>query len=454
MFADGVFKHGFDVINDYDYREYLIKHGANQTFTVDSAPVRSFYDLVFAYEKGNVDKPNLEAGTIIRSMLRIALCYQGGVMWKMQAGMGDVMFTPYYQVLKRRGVNFHYFNQVDNLVCNKGTIEAIEITEQVKLKQGLENYNPLVDVKGLDCWPSQPLYEQLDTEQAQLLKDNNINLEHFWSDWQSVYQDRFGEPLPTKRLVKGEGFYRVIFGLSIGSVPHVAAEVMAQSEPLTKAVDNVKTVATQAYQVWLNEDLHGMGWQYTPESGEQPVLSGFTEPFDTWASMDQLIDKEDWQGIQPQNASYFCSALPVEHYPPRSDTEFPKRKAQQAKEGAIGQLNNQIHKLWSNVGDQFPWQWLYLGDEASEALQGRARFDSQYWRVNIDPSEQYVMSVKGSSKFRIDTDGTGIDNLYVTGDWINTGINASCVEAATMAGMHTSKAICGYPKVVKGEQDF
>lgn len=142
MFADGVFKHGFDVINDYDYRERLIKHGVNQTFTVDSAPVRSFYDLVFAYEKGNVDKPNLEAGTIIRSMLRIALCYQGGVMWKMQAGMGDVMFTPYYQVLKRRWVNFHYFNQVDNLVCNKGTIEAIEITEQVKLKQGLENYNP------------------------------------------------------------------------------------------------------------------------------------------------------------------------------------------------------------------------------------------------------------------------------------------------------------------------
>ncbi|EDQ01821.1 hypothetical protein KT99_04439 [Shewanella benthica KT99] len=25
-----------------------------------------------------------------------------------------------------------------------------------------------------------------------------------------------------------------------------------------------------------------MGWQYTPESGEQPVLSCFTEPFDTW----------------------------------------------------------------------------------------------------------------------------------------------------------------------------
>ncbi|QFU21856.1 NAD(P)-binding protein [Shewanella eurypsychrophilus] len=454
MFADGVFKHGFDVINDYDYREWLTKHGANQTFTVDSAPVRGFYDLVFAYEKGNFDKPNLEAGTIIRSMLRIALCYQGGVMWKMQAGMGDVVFTPYYEVLKRRGVNFHYFNQVDNLVCTNGSIEAIEITEQVKLKEGLESYNPLVDVKGLACWPSTPNYEQLDPQQAQLLKDNDINLEHFWSDWGAVYQTHFGEQLPKKQLVKGQDFDRVIFGLSIGSVPHVASEVIAQSEPLAKAVDKVKTVATQAYQLWLNEDLDGMGWQYTPESGEQPVLSGFTEPFDTWASMDQLLDKEDWQGLGPKNASYFCSALPVEHYPPRSDIEFPERKSQQAKEGAIGQLNNQIHKLWSHVGDEFPWQWLHAGDEVSEGAQGEARFDSQYWRANVDPSEQYVMSVKGSSKFRIDTDGTGIDNLYVTGDWINTGINASCVEAATMAGMHTSKAICGYPKVIKGEQDF
>ena len=450
MFADDVFKLGFDVINDYDYREWLIKHGANQTFTVDSAPVRGFYDLVFAYEKGNFDKPNLEAGTIIRSMLRIALCYQGGMMWKMQAGMGDVVFTPYYEILKRRGVNFHFFNRVDNLVCENNSIQAIEITEQVKLKDAATEYDPFVDVKGLNCWPSTPNYDQLDLEQAQLLKENNINLEHFWSDWEQVYQAKHNAPLPTKRLEKGVDFDKVIFGLSIGSVPHVASQVMAQSQPLAKAVEKVQTVATQAYQLWLNTDLEGIGWSIKNENGEQPVLSAFTEPFDTWASMDQLLDKEDWQGVEPKNASYFCSALPVEHYPPKSDISFPQIKAEEAKLGAIGQLKTQIHKLWGNVGDTFPWEWLH----DPENRQGEARFDSQYWRANVDPSERYVLSVKGSSQYRIDTDGTGIDNLYVTGDWIKTGINAGCVEAATMAGMNTSKAICGHPKVIKGEKDF
>ena len=60
-----------------------------------------------------------------------------------------------------------------------------------------------------------------------------------------------------------------------------------------------------------------MGRTYTPTSGEEPVLSGFVEPFDTWASMDQLLDKEAWPAnMEPKNVAYFCSALPVENCPP------------------------------------------------------------------------------------------------------------------------------------------
>ncbi|MGL5486361.1 MAG: FAD-dependent oxidoreductase, partial [Shewanella sp.] len=226
--------------------------------------------------------------------------------------------------------------------------------------------------------------------------------------------------------------------------------VMAQSPALKTCVDKVQAVATQAYQLWMDQDLNGIGWPNYSEDGEQPVLSGFTEPFDTWASMDQLLNKEDWRGTEPKNASYFCSALPVDIYPPRTDIGFQQRKTAEAKAGAIHQLNTEIHKLWQHVGDTFPWEWLH--DEQNR--QDEARFDSQYWRANVDPSERYVLSVKGSSQYRITTDGTGIDNLYMTGDWIKTGLNAGCVEAATMAGMHTAKAICGPPAVIKGEKDF
>ena len=450
MFVDDVFDEGFDAINDYDYREWLAKHGANAKYTLDCAPVRGFYDLVFAYEKGNFDKPNVEAGTIIRAMLRIALCYQGGVMWKMQAGMGDVVFTPFYQILKKRGVKFHYFNRVDKLTCENGSISAIDITEQVTLASPSQAYEPLVCVKGLDCWPSAPLYAQIAPAQAALLQQHQVNLEHFWSDWDTIYQSHFQQPLPQKRLVKGVDFDKVICGISIGAMPHIASEVLAQSPALALAVDKVQTVATQAYQVWLDETLDGIGWKIASDTQEQPVLSGFSEPFDTWASMDQLLDKEDWQGAQPKNASYFCSALPVDTYPPQSDSQFNAQKTLEAKQGAMGQLTHEIHKLWQNIDGEFPWQWLHCPAHS----QGVERFDSQYWRANVDPSERYVLSVKGSSKYRVTTDGTGINNLYVTGDWIKTGLNAGCVEAATMAGMHTAKAICGHPAIIKGEKDF
>ena len=118
----------------------------------------------------------------------------------------------------------------------------------------------------------------------------------------------------------------------------------------------------------------------------------------------------------------------------------------------MNQFKHQIYALWPNAAtrNSFQWNWLVAPPERS----GEQRFDSQFWRANIDPSERYVISVVGSSKYRLDTDGSGFKNLYLTGDWIKTGLNAGCVEAATMAGMQTSRAISGYPVLIKGEGGF
>ena len=64
------------------------------------------------------------------------------------------------------------------------------------------------------------------------------------------------------------------------------------------------------------------------------------------------------------------------------------------------------------------------------------------------------MSVVGSTKYRLRTDQSGFGNLFLTGDWIKTGLNAGCVEAAVMAGMQTARAISGYPVDIDGETDF
>lgn len=453
LLEDDVFEKGFDVINNYDYRQWLTKHGANQKYTVDSAPVRGFYDLAFAYENGDFSKPNIEAGTIIRSMMRIALNYKGAVMWKMQAGMGDTMFTPYYQVLKERGVKFEFFNKVEEVIADNGSIQKIKLSQQVALKEGLTDYDPLVNVKDLECWPDRPNYAQLNPKQAELLQQHNINLESFWSAWPEIYKQHFGQSLPEKTLQKGQDFDRVIYGISISSLPHLCPTLLAQDAKLQLMADEVQTVATQAYQVWSDKSLEELGWSDAETNGEEPVLSGFVEPFDTWASMDQLLDKELWPPLfEPKNVAYFCSALPIDNYPGSNDTSFPNQCAENVKENAIANLSNSIYNLWPNVAQEGEFDWSILIDPTNKV--GKARFDSQFWRANIDPSERYVLSITNSSQYRLDTDKTAFDNLYITGDWIKTGLNVGCVEAATMAGMQTSRAICGYPRKIAGEKDF
>jgi uncharacterized protein with NAD-binding domain and iron-sulfur cluster len=453
MLEDGVFVHGFDVINDQDLRAWLAKHGANVKISVDSAPIRGLYDLVFAYEDGDFDKPNIEAGTMLRGIFRMTCAYQGGIMWKMQAGMGDTVFTPFYEVLKQRGVKFKFFHKVEELIPEAGSnvVGQIRITQQADVMGG--DYDPLVPVKGLACWPSAPKYKLLDPAQAALLQTGKISLESHWTDWPELYRQTFGKPLPTLTLQRGVDFDEVVFGIAQDALQLLCPRLVARSSTMQAACASVKTAATQAYQVWLNKDVHQLGWQYYGRDDESPVLTAFVEPFDTWAPMDQTLPREDWPApYEPKNVSYFCSALPVKAYPPASDHTYPARMAAEVKLGAIRQLKHQIYALWPAVATAHDFDWATLVDMSGGV--GEKRFDSQYWRANVDPSERYVLSVVNSTQARLRTDNTGFSNLYVTGDWIRTGINAGCVEAAVMAGMQTSRAISGYPETITGENDL
>ncbi|MGB1290775.1 MAG: NAD(P)-binding protein [Pseudoalteromonas sp.] len=456
LVRDKVYRDGFGVINKYDFRQWLTKNGANVQYSVNSAPVRGFYDLVFAYPKGDFSKPNVEAGVAALAMLRIALCYRGGVMWKMQAGMGDVIFAPIYELLQKRGVKFEYFHQLQNLTPSLDAqgeyiVNTIELQQQVSLNSTAQ-YQPLVNIKSLPCWPSEPLYDQLNSEQAALLQQNNINLESFWSDWPAKYQAFYGRPLPRKILKVTDDFDKVILGVSVASLEHICPELLEIDSSFFAQANNVKTVATQAAQLWLTKTDQQLGWQYMPASEEGPILSGFSEPFDTWAAMSNLIDKEQWPlNSSPVNIAYFCSAFPCDDYPPQSDHEFVVSAKAQVKENLESMLKNNMQPLWPLAYEhkKFDWSVLFGSGQVD-----KSSIDDQYWRVNVDPSERYVLSVAGSSKYRLATNETKFTNLFITGDWIKTGVNAGCVEAAVMAGMQTSRAICNYPENISGENAF
>ena len=133
---------------------------------------------------------------------------------------------------------------------------------------------------------------------------------------------------------------------------------------------------------------------------------------------------------------------------------FPRKEAERVKAESLAFLRTDIGALWPTATappETGPLDCSALADPAGGA--GEARFDAQFWRANIDPSERYVLSVKGSTAYRLGANESGFDNLYLAGDWTRNGLNAGCVEAAVISGLQASRAICGHPQVIVGEKD-
>jgi uncharacterized protein with NAD-binding domain and iron-sulfur cluster len=424
--------HAFDVLDQYDFREFLRKHGAEHD-TVNSPLIAAFYQLLFAYKGGDWQNQLVGAGVALRFIFRMTMTYKGAIFWKMQAGMGDTIFAPIYEVLRRRGVRFEFFHRVRELELSAdGTsVAKVHIGRQATLVDG--EYDPFVVVNDLPCWPSTPRYEQL-VEGAEL-EAEKIDLESMWSPW----VDR---ETPTE-LVAGADYDTIVFGISLASIPYVAPQLVAARPRWQAMLANIETVRTLAVQLWLRPDLAKLGWPV-----ESAVTDAYPEPLDTWADMSQLIARESWPAATPVgNITYFCAPMPG-GITPLENRDAPKQEAEKVRASSIAWLNEFARICWPSSCDpadnaKFDWSLLI----APASATGEARFDSQYWRANIDPSERYVLSVPGSTLYRLHADDPDFDNLFLTGDWTYTGVNAGCVEGTVMSGMLTARAITGSPRL-------
>lgn len=437
LIRDEVILKGLASIDDLEWTDWLRNHGASE-FTLISPMVRGIYDYVFGYLKGDTTLRACGAGTFIQGLFRQLYTYKGAIFWKMQAGMGDTVFSPFYEVLRRRGVKFKFFQRVVNLGLSddKSAIAAILISQQVNLKTG--DYNPLIDVKGLPCWPSTPLYDQI--VEGQELKAANVDLESPWTSW----RDTGGE----RTLRRGEDFDLVVLGISLGALTDICRELIEEREEWKNMVEKIQTAPTQAAQLWLKADAVGLGWSY-----QTALFSVCSEPINTWADMSHLIPREDWpEADEPGSIAYLCGLLKdADEIPPYTDSGFPKTQSDQVKQMSIDFLNTMSGSFWPNAVSgkgSFNWDLLAGGNGTT----GVDRFESQFWRANISPSERYVLSVPGSAPYRLKSDGSGFDNLYLAGDWVWTSLNAGCVEAAVMGGLQASRAICGHPQEIIGDK--
>jgi uncharacterized protein with NAD-binding domain and iron-sulfur cluster len=448
MLADGVLEKdkGFDSIDDKDFQAWLASHGASPR-TVHSAWVRAFYSLAFAFADGDVTRRSMGAGTVLRGALRMVFGYDGSVMWKMQGGMGDVVFGPLYRVLKLRGVKFRFFHRVRSLhlAADLRTIERISLGRQLRVKHG--EYVPLVDVDGRWCWPSVPDWAQIDDAQVARLRamaedpDAYVNLESSWSSWGPAEED---EVVLEHGRADDLGFDHVVLAIPPPALRSICTELIEVDADWRRMIDEVKTVRTQAFQLWLTAPLADL-WPLPI-----PVSGAYVEPIDTWADMSHLIPAERWPPGTVGLIAYFCGVMPDSGPEPAwfSDPSFPKRKTAEAFTSMLDHLSNHMRYMWE------PLDWSMLHDPSGAT--GAERLKAQYWVANIDPGERYVLSVPGSLEHRLPKPGldSGFRNLYLAGDWTRNGINAGCVEAAVMSGLQASRAISGNPETIVGESDF
>jgi len=442
VIADDLILCGFDRVDDLDYREWLRKHGAKEHPTLDSVLIRALYDLGFSYLDGDPQKPQFAAGAAIRVVLRMVL-YRGAFVWDLQAGMGETIFAPLYLVLKQRGVHFQFFHRVTDLVPGtrdgKPTIAQIKLARQVALIDAGAEYDPLAPVNGMLCWPPHPRTEQL--REGEKLKDGGYNLESFWTPWKDAD--------PDVTLEAGRHFDRVILGISLGSFPYLCAKL--RQEPRWAAMlDQMPTVQTQAFQLWLKPDSAGLGWPFWKHG--RYILDTNHEPFDTWADMSHLLLREMWPGDHfPSSVHYFCSSLPGGKVaPPPTEHGFPEQEHQRVEQHAVSVLRQFARRIWPNSarGNDFNWNLVVDPQER----RGEARMRSQFFRANVDPSERYVYAAPGTLRYRMRPDDSGFANLYLAGDWTKNGLNVGAMESAVMAGMEASRAICGHPQYVAYEK--
>jgi uncharacterized protein with NAD-binding domain and iron-sulfur cluster len=419
---------GFRAINDEDYRAWLLRHGAHPD-VLDFALVRGLYDLVFAYEDADPDRPSFGAGQAIFLTALAMFRYRGAIFWKMTAGMGDVVIAPMYEALRRRGVEFEFFHRLDALHLDdrRMAIDAITLGRQARLADGVTHYEPLTKVRGLPVFPSAPRTDQLAATER-IPGGGWRSLETYWSERADA---------ETRVLRRGRDFDHVVLAVSLGMLPVVAGELIEDRAEWKEMTTRIRTVATQAFQLWLGPDEPSLGWHESAVT-----ISAYLRPFETWASMPQTLWSEDWPDDErPGTVAYFCGTLDATWPTAETGVGYATRYEQHVREDAAAYVDRHLKPYFPNAVGERGFDWHLLSGVNGE--RGPAALSTQHVSVNVDPSDRYVQSVPGTERYRLRPDESGYDNLVLAGDWTDSGMNAGCIEAAVLSGLQAANALLG-----------
>ncbi len=436
ILADGLLlPGGFETINDQDWKAWLASHRGSP-WMLESPMVSCFYELTFQYPSGDQSQPgDLEAGSQVHLMLQ-GMGYRGGALYKMQAGMGDVVMAPLYEVLTKRGVKFEFFHRVTELVAAPAQnglapkLTQVKVSQQVTFPPGKE-YEPLFDVPYRDpetgvegtlpCFPQRPFYEQI--VEGPTLEKDDIDLESHWTPWQDTG--------PTKVLEAGKDFDHVVYNIGVAAIPDLCKSLLesqsdagARWRALQKAVP---TVQTQFVSLHLRPTVREMGWT---DEDQSPVLGTYSvSPLSNWADETDTRPAEDWPDGEVGNIAYLCGIKKgSEGIVPREFHDYPKTQLAEVDATCDSFLAEHAGVLWP------------------KAMKD-GRFDPSLMvskvitKANIDPSERYAQSPRNSTIHKLPPGDSGFEGLFLAGDWTKNGTNIGNVEGAVSSGLQCAQAI-------------
>lgn len=290
----------------------------------------------------------------------------------------------------------------------------------------------------------------------------------------------------------------VVNAMPISVLPRVASGLLHRFPAWAASTSRVQTVATQGLQIWHQRSTQQLGWEaiaadavhHRPSGSESAgsTVGGFVEPFDTWAdlTLTEELEQSD-QSCRVGLVSYFCNVLPKAQL---EQVRGPWGGTHLVLQNALRFLDRNAKELWPNAGDRYPdafdWENEFrcrnccIKEEAQKpaardcqacrefvwpanirALLRPQRSDGgdsiiraekeRAWKVkrqqeldtlaarlfvtaNIDEANAYVLTVPGSTKFRLWPGDTGVANLTFAGDWTRSILDAGCVEAAVVSG--------------------
>ena len=333
----------------------------------------------------------------------------------------------------------------------------MSLAQQVRLANGgRRTTSPFIRrADGAVSWPALPGPESRSTAVAGTRSD--YDLEFAWTDWPDAMSG--ARPAAVAARTENVDGRKETFSTlsSLRWDLEVCNRSAANSPSASRTTRGwcfatMATTRTLAAQLWLRPQTDELGWpdlQTAMTAFEKPADKWQEAALNTWEDNTRLLQWETPRERQARSLAYLVNILPDDGAISRARTQpgLCRAGARQSERGP------------SLMG------WRRARGSSGPGSAGscsRRRTTRKVRPVSITNSASPTSTPGTATSFpcpaawqhRLWPDGLGIINLFLAGDWVRSGVNAGCLEAAVIGGRMAARAITEGDMAIPGDGNF